>query len=241
MKISNLVLLTSIAAVGFINASAQTPDEIINKWTAAMGGKDKLATIKTIYTEDELSIMNNPAPHKSYLVNGKGFKSETDFNGQLIIDCYTVDSGWSINPFTGMITATNMPASQVKVGQLQLDPAGPLYNYAAKGIKIELLGKENVNEAASYKLKLTTSAGVEINYFIDSVTYYIVKEVTKMNADGHDIEITKLNSDFRKTSDGFVMPFTQELSYPGLALTITCKKVEFNKEIDPGIFEKPKK
>ena len=225
---------------GFINAPAQTADEIINKWIDAMGGKDKLSSIKTIYTEDELNIMNNLAPRKSYLVNGKGFKSESDFNGQKIIDCYLVDSGWSINPLAGVNTPANMPAAQVKLGQLQLDAAGPLYNYAAKGSKAALLGKENLNGAASYKLQLTTATGVEMNFFIDSATNYILKGVTKMNADGQDIEITTVYSDYRKTADGFVIPFSQEITLPGFTFTITSKKVEINKEIDPGIFEKPK-
>ena len=76
MKISKIVLLTSIAAIGFIKAQAQTAEEIVNKWETAMGGKDKLSNIKTLYTEGELNIMNNIAPHKTYLVNGKGFRSE---------------------------------------------------------------------------------------------------------------------------------------------------------------------
>jgi hypothetical protein len=61
-----------------------------------------------------------------------------------------------------------------------------------------------------------------------------------LNTGGQDIEITTLNSDYRKTADGFVMPFSQELILPGLTLTITNKKVEINKEIDRDIFEKPK-
>ena len=36
------------------------------------------------------------------------------------------------------------------------------------------------------------------------------------------------------------MPFSQELTLPGITFTIKSKKVEINKEIDPGIFEKPK-
>ena len=239
MKLLNLVLLTSITAMGFINTQAQTADEIINKWIDAMGGKDKLGSIKTLYTEDELNIMNNIAPRKTYLVNGKGFKSESDFNGQKIIDCYTVDSGWSLNPLAGINTPVSMPASQLKIGQLQLDPAGLLYDYAAKGIKAELLGKENLNGATNYKLKLTTATGIEVNFFIDSATYHIQKEVLKLNADGQDIEITTVNSDYRKTADGFVRPFSQELTLPGLTITITTKKVEINKEIDQNIFDKP--
>ena len=81
MKLSKITLLASIAVIGFIKAPAQTADEIVNKWEAAMGGKDKLTSIKTLYTEGELNIMNNAAPHKTYLVNGKGFRSESDFNG----------------------------------------------------------------------------------------------------------------------------------------------------------------
>jgi hypothetical protein len=239
MKLSKIVLLTLITAMGFIRAQAQTADEIINKWIGAMGGKDKLGSIKTIYTEGELNFMNNIAPRKTYLVNGKGFKSETDFNGQKIIDCYTTDSGWSINPLAGVATPTNMPAAQVKLGQLQLDAVGSLYNYAAKGSKATMLGKENLNGAASYKLQLTTASGIEMNFFIDTATYYILKEVTKMNADGQDIEIATVNSDYRKTEDGFVMPFSQEITLPGLTLTITSKKVEINKEIDAGVFDKP--
>ena len=240
MKTLRLVLLTSITVLGFINASAQTADEIINKWIDTMGGKDKLSSIKTIYTEDTLNIMNNPAPHKSYLLMGKGFKSETEFGGQKIIDCYLVDSGWSINPLAGVSTATNMPAAQVKLGQLQLDPTGPLFNYASKGSKAALLGKENLNGATSYKLQLTTANGIEMNFFIDSATYYILKEVTKMNADGQDIETTTVFSDYKKTSDGFIIPFSQEVTIPGITFIIKSKKVEINKEIDPVIFEKPK-
>ena len=240
MKISHLVLLTSIAALGFINAPAQTADEIINKWIDAMGGRDKLGSIKTVYTEDDLNFMNNIVPRKTYKIDGKGFKSETDFSGQKIIDCYTVDSGWSVNPLAGVSAPADMPTEQVKVGQLQLYTAGPLYDYAAKGSKAELAGKEDLNGAAGYKLRLTSASGVEINFFIDSATYYILKEVTKMNTGGQDIEITTVNSDYRKTADGFVMPFLQEITLPGLTLTITNKKVEINKEIDPDIFEKPK-
>ncbi len=133
-----------------------------------------------------------------------------------------------------------MPPEQVKLGQLQLDAASPLFDFAAKGSKIELQGKEPVGGTASYKLKLTTSGGIEMFFFIDTSTYYILKEVKKMNAGGQDIEIATVNSDYRKTADGFVMPFSQELTLPGLTLTINNKKIEVNKEIDPAIFEKPK-
>ena len=63
MKLTKIVFLVSIAAIGFMKTQAQTADEIVNKWVVAMGGKDKLSSIKTLYTEGELNIMSNTAPN----------------------------------------------------------------------------------------------------------------------------------------------------------------------------------
>jgi hypothetical protein len=234
------VFLLFISLLGFLYSKAQTADEIISKWVTAMGGGEKLASIKTIYTENEISVMNNPASGKSYIVNGKGFKSEIELSGQTIIDCYVVNGGWSINPLAGQPTAVNMPAGQVKLGQLSFDAAGPLYNYGSKGSKAEYLGKEDLKGNSAYKIKLTTASGTEVVYYISDSSYYIVENVAKMNVNGQDIEITTALSDYRKTAEGFIMPYASVLDFPGLTIVFTVKKIEINKEIDPVIFDMPK-
>jgi len=233
-------LLCIFSLLGLLNTKAQTADDIIKKWTNAMGGPEKLASIKTVYTENEISVMNNPAAGKTYIVNGKGFKSVIDLSGQLIIDCYTVNGGWSINPLAGQPTAVNMPEAQVKLGQLSLDASGPLYNYGSKGSKVELLGKEDLKGNSAYKIKLTTASGTEVVYYISDSSYYIVENVAKMNVNGQDIEITTALSDYRKTADGFIMTYASVLDFPGLTIVFTDKKIEINKEIDPVIFDMPK-
>jgi hypothetical protein len=235
-----ITLVCIISLLGLINAKAQTADDIIKKWTNAMGGPEKLASIKSVYIENELNIMNNPATGKTYILNGKGFKSEIDLSGQLIIDCYTVNGGWSINPLAGQPTAVNMPEGQIKLGQLSFDAAGPLYNYGSKGSKVELLGKEDLKGSSTYKIKLTSATGTEVVYYISDSSYYIVQSVAKMNANGQDIEITTAFSDYRKTADGYIMFYSNELDFPGLTIGFTNKKIEVNKEIDPAIFVMPK-
>ncbi|HTB26306.1 MAG TPA: hypothetical protein VK711_13110 [Puia sp.] len=234
------VLFLFISFLGFLYSKAQTADDIIKKWTNAMGGGEKLASIKSVYTENELNIMNNPASGKTYILNGKGFKSEIDLSGQTIIDCYTVNAGWSINPLAGQPTAVNMPEGQIKLGQLSFDASGPLYNYGSKGSKVELLGKEDLKGSSTYKIKLTSAAGTEVVYFINDSSYYIMQTVAKMNVNGQDIEITTALSDYKKTAEGYIMPYASELDFPGLTIGFTNKKIEVNKEIDPAIFVMPK-
>jgi hypothetical protein len=240
MKMLKTILLFSLSATSVLWSQAQTADEIVNKWTMAMGGQEKLASIETIYSENELDIMNNTAPAKIYVLNGKGFKSETDFNGQKIIDCYTINNGWNINPLTGQPNAAKMPEAQVKPGQLRLEAAGVLFNYAAKGSKLELIGKEDINGKPAYKLSLTTASGVKDMLYLDINTFYILKEATLMSASGQEFEISTSFSDYRKTENGYLMPYSSIFSLPGISVATTSKKIEVNKTIDPVIFDMPK-
>ena len=54
------------------------------------------------------------------------------------------------------------------------------------------------------------------------------------------MEISVENSDFKKTDNGLIMPFSGKLDFPGLTITTIYKKIEINKEIDEAIFEMPK-
>jgi hypothetical protein len=127
----------------------------------------------------------------------------------------------------------------VKASRTQMDVGGPLYDYAAKGNKVELVGKDTSGGGIAYKLKVTAGT-VVITYYIDAATYHINKAVSKFSAGGQDIESTASFSDYKKTDFGYTMAFTQKVELPQITLNITNKKVEVNKTIDPAIFEMPK-
>jgi hypothetical protein len=232
-KISSLLVSAAvlIASVG----QAQTADEIINKYTDAIGGKEKIGQLKSIYTETSMEAMGNSSPAFEYLLEGKGYKTESEFNGMKIINCYTDKGGWSINPMAGGTDAQPMPDDAYKAGKDQIYFGGSLINYAAKGNKVELIGKEGNN----YKLKVT-NAGTETNYFIDTVTYLLNKTVAKAEFMGQSIEIVTSFSDYKKTDYGIVVPYTKSTDFGGFALGFKVTKVEVNKELDPKIFETPK-
>jgi hypothetical protein len=221
-------------------APSQTADEIIGKYIDAIGGKDKLSHIKTLHTEEEMTIMNNPAPSVTDIVDGKAYKNQVDFNGQQIITCYTDKAGWTVNPLAGQSTPAAVPADQLKIGQMQFDISGPLLNYAAKGNKVSLIGTEGLGGSTVYKLKLITAGNMEITFFIDAGTFLLSKEIVNLSAGGNPFELVVVSSNYKKTPYGYTMPFTREVSYPGLTVTTEVKKVEINNEIDPAIFEMPK-
>jgi hypothetical protein len=215
---------------------AQTADEIISKHVAAIGGKTAIDNVKTLYIESDVDVAGNNAPSTTWIVSGKGYKNELEFGGSKIQNCVTEKGGWTVNPMMGSTTAQPIPDEQFKGMKGQINVGGPLYDYAAKGNKVELIGQDS----GDYKIKLTTPSAVTVTFFVNKKTYLIDKTVSTISAQGQDMESTVIFSDYRKLDGGYVINFGQQVTLPMYTLNITHKKVEVNKPIDPAIFDMPK-
>ena len=234
MKIIKFILFTLVTIVS-LSIHAQTVDEVISKHIEAIGGKEKLKQIKSVYLETSMDAMGNTAPQKEYLLEGKGYKSEVDFSGTNIVQCWNDKNGWAINPLLGAAEAQLIPDAMYKSTKPQIYFGGALTDYSSKGYKAELIGKEN----GSFKIKVTAD-GNETYYFIDVTTYYLTKSIMKGEAMGQSAEITTVFSDHKKTDFGVVMAYTRNVDMGFFQYAQKIDKVVVNKEIDPKIFEMQK-
>lgn len=184
-----------------VTAKAQTADEVVNKHIEAMGGKEKLLTLKTLVREGALNYNGMDIPLTLYSEQGAGFKMEINVMGTKGYQIVTPVEGWSYMPFQGQSSVEKMPEDKVKDGQDDLDLQGELVDYAAKGHKVEFQGKEKMDGKEVYKLKLTPKTGLEKTMYLDAATYYLYK-VTVTEKD-QTSEVTY--SDYKKTPEGFLV------------------------------------
>jgi hypothetical protein len=233
--VRGLLLFASVACA--VKLSAQTADDIVAKYIEAIGGKDTISQIKSVSIESSMQVMGTDAPSTTVILDGIGYRSDTDFNGTKIVRVYTDKSGWIENPMAGSADPAPMPDDEYNAGKAQIFVGGALYNYAGRGGKVELISKD----ADSYSIKLTSKDNTESTYVIDAKTYLIKSATTKGKMQGQDVEITSTFADYRKADNGYQTPYSISMDFGGqFAMTVAVKKVELNKTIDPAIFNMPK-
>jgi len=235
-----------LVAVQF--AQAQTVDEIIDKYIKAIGGKDKLLLIVTIYKEGSVEMMGNEVAVRVTKEQGKLSRTEFDAAGATGFMLITEKDAWNYFPMR-MQEPAKMPDAAIAGMQNELDIAGPLFNYTAKGHQVELIGKDSTDGIFTYKIKLTFKDGTERIFFIDTSSFLLVKSSAKIIARGRNtdafnpaptIETTTIYSDYR-VIDGILFPYNIETKSAdgqgtGTGGTI-FDTIEINKPVDAKLYK----
>jgi hypothetical protein len=213
---------------------AQTVDEVIDNYINAMGGKEKLLALKTVKMDGGMSVQGMEISVVVTVSHGIGSRNDITVPGMGEgYQIMTPTKGWSYMPFQGQTSPEEVSEDRVKSGQGALDLQGVLVNYKEKGNTVELLGKEKAEGKDCYKLKVTAKSGKVSTMFIDASTYYRIKSVSTASINGTATEVETLYSDFRKTPEGYVFPYSQTTPNG----TLVFSSIEVNKPVDENIFK----
>lgn len=220
------ILITSVSL-------CQTADEVIDNYISAIGGIDKIKSIKTVKINGHYPQGSINIPFVEYIKVPDKIKIEVTRQGLTSQTAYDGTIGWRLNPFRGVKIPEKITAENTKDLKKEADFEGELIDYRKKGSKAEYLGIDDFEGSDVYKIKLTDSDGEAATYFIDKVTNLILKKSVRRKIKEKEQKIETVYSVY-KSVDGYLMPFSIE-SAGGAVID----KVEFNLEIDDGIFNMP--
>ncbi len=213
-------------------AQAQTVDEVIDKHVKALGGKENLNKIQNVVMEGSLTIQGTEIALTLTQVHNKLNRQDITAMGMHGFDMLTDKDGWSYMPFQGMQKPEPKTEDEVKQSQSDLDIAGPLVDYAAKGHKVELVGKEDVDGTECYKIKTSLKSGKELTFFIDPSSNMIIRTKEKRKMNGQEMDLQTDLSDY-KDVEGVKMPYsiTQQFG------TVLISSVKVNQTIPESVFK----
>lgn len=227
------LLAMAFAALLFTNTQAQTVDEVINSHITAMGGKEKLESLKSVRMTGSMSTQGIDISMTMTRSHMAGFRLDMDIMGSSNYQMMNATEGWVFMPVMGMTEPKKMEDDQYKSASSQLDIQGALLNYKDKGTTVELVGKEKVENAEAYKLKLTMKSGKVVTYFLDAKTYFLIKTSSKQNVQGEEMDMETTFADFKQNADGYWFPY----STTSMQGTITFDKIETNIKVEDTLFK----
>ncbi|HEY6194812.1 MAG TPA: outer membrane lipoprotein-sorting protein [Candidatus Eisenbacteria bacterium] len=233
-----------LLALGLLLApvvQAQTVDEILAKHYDAMGGLEKLKALNTMRITGSMSMgQGTEAPIVVERKRPGKRRVEFTVQGMTGIQAFDGEKAWSFMPFMGK---KDPEVSSDEDNKNELDDAdfdGGLVDWKAKGHTVELVGKESVDGADAYKLKLTKKSGKVEYHYLDAETYLLVKEEGTVKRRGTEMEGEYTFSDY-KDVQGYMLPFATEQGVKGMPQRqkMTISKIELNVPIDDSRFALP--
>ncbi|HEY2721108.1 MAG TPA: hypothetical protein VGI82_05265 [Chitinophagaceae bacterium] len=234
MKKAFLFLLVLAA----IKLNAQTADDIIQKYSNAMGGLDNFKKVKTAKLTGNAVAQGNSFALTVQIVNGKAMRTDVDVMGQSIVNCYKDDKGWKINPYDGAATATDVSGEELNEFKDESFLANALMDYKARNYSAELQGQEDVDGVKAYKIKLTKDNNKTDTYYIDPTTYMVIKFVGSRNVMGQDMELETYFSDIKDVGN-LKFSMSRKVNAGGQTIQeVHLDKIELDVPVDDKIFNK---
>lgn len=235
-----LFSLALAVALSPVSATAQTVDEIVAKHITAKGGAEKLQALRSIKATGTFSIQDLTFPITIHRRYPNLFHLAVDAQGTEIVQAFDGEMAWWISPLNGITKAAPMPEGEAFGMRLQADLYGLLYDYAAKGRSVELLGREKLEEGKADKLKVTLNDGGELVLFLDAKDHLERKLVVDLEIGGTVQAVEVFFKDYRPVA-GVAWPHHQITVADGGVARAELKldTVEANVDIGEDLFRMP--
>ena len=220
---------------------AQTADEIVTKVLAARGGAAKIKAVRSQRISGTIDFGGASGPFLVELERPGKMHIEVTIQGQTLIRSYDGKStGWIINPFAPNKGVEPMSAEDISNIADESDFDGPLVDYHAKGNRIELAGKEDIEGKPAYRLKLTSKKGETRSYLFDAATFHLVRWEGTRKVGDKEVPWESLFRDYREVN-GLLFAFEIDSDAPGTEQSqkIIADKIELDPQIEESRFGKP--
>lgn len=233
-----LILPFTLLIACFTSSFAQDLESVLEAHYKA-ASMEKMSKIETILTagKNMYSMAGIESGFNMYQARPNKLRIEAEVQGSKLIQTFNGEKGWMYAPAMGISQPKELSEQELETILNQAEFENPLWNYEEKGNTIEAMGTSE--DGSEDHLKLTNEKGDVLNFYISKDTHLIssIKSTQLMGGSAQEIEINM--KDYKNVKGIPVSHYISTKLGGEVVYTITLEKVEYNKDIDPSLFEKP--
>jgi hypothetical protein len=237
-----LVALAAPIAVARLDAADLTVDQLVTKNLAARGGKAKILEVKSAVFTGKVRSGQYEAPFTLKWVRPDKVRLDVSLpGGPMVSQAYDGETAWSVNPMMGKTEPQKLAGDDLEAArELAGEFDGPLLDYAAKGNRLEVLGKETFAGADAYKLRLTRPNGQVSTLYLDAEAFLHVATEAKRKTPQGELDFVATMSDFSEVGGlSFAMTRESKLKGAPAGQTFVIEKIELGAAVDLADFRMP--
>jgi outer membrane lipoprotein-sorting protein len=239
--LGGLVVASLLLCIVPESLAAQSITQILAKVFVARGGLAKIRAVKSERVSGTISFGSEASgPFVVELKRPVKMHMTLSVQNLTMVRVYDGGQGWANNPFAGKMNPDSMTDEDLKNISEEADFDGPLVDYAKKGNKLELAGKDKVEDKDTWRVRLTTKNGDVRYYLFDARTFLLLKWEGKRRAEGKEFPVESYFRDYRDV-EGLKFSFQIDSGSSATDLTqkLVIDKIELNPEMGDSEFAKP--
>ena len=215
---------------------SQTVNEIIKKHFDAVN-QDQFTNLKSILITSELVLPGGKVPCKTYFKFPDKIRIEVTQDGNTSVTAYDGITAWRLSPEENDGKPYELGKESTDEDKLMSILDGYFFCYKQRSNNVTLMGTEKLMGKDNYKIKCKTTPEDSTYVYIDSNTYLISKIQKPVKDQFNETYL----SDYRKTSNNMIFPFTFNISTPFSRTFQLIKDIKVNVDIDDSKFTLPGK
>lgn len=249
MKKFKLLLVVATFTLSTVSyAQDATVDEILDGYFENTGGKENWKAIKGIKMKAKVNQGGMEIPLEIVqMTDGRQYTKFSLQGNDFYQGVFDGETMWSIN--FNSLKAEKADAETTANAKLDMnDFPDSFLDYKSKGYKVELMGKESIDGADTYKIKLTkepkTIEGKEVEdvsyYYFDVDSFVPLAVDTEVKAGPQAGKIGRATMSDYQEVDGLYFPFSlTQGEKDGPSQPLSIESIELNPVVDASIFAFP--
>jgi hypothetical protein len=238
------ILLAILCFLGALPLQGQTAGEVLERHIAALGGRERLAGLKSLMAVGTMKGMGTDLPFKMFWAARNRLRIEISMQGNIVAQVFdgTTAGSYLTTPSTGYqerLPLTPDEARDLAKNAADLDLTEFLA-YDRNGGRVDLQGRQLLEGREVFKIRWTKRSGDTAVLFIDSNTFLEVRRESLVRVNGVDYESESRSSDYREVS-GLMMAFRGESRPKGASEGVVLEFAKFaiNPQIPESAFAMP--
>ncbi|WP_040497197.1 insulinase family protein [Fulvivirga imtechensis] len=210
-----------------------TAEKVIDNYISALGGEEKLSSVKAIKMDMSAEMMGNAIDMKVIKKVPEKLLIEVSMGGNVMSKQLLNDDEAVV-----MQMGNKVPVNEEAKEQLLLASYPfPALQYEKLGVKIELTGVEKIDGKDAYAIEVTYPSGSKLIEYYDAGSGLKVQETKTQKTPQGEMSLSTTYSDYKEV-DGIKFPYlvVQPMG-GGMKLNVKTQNIEINPEVGEDTFK----